>query len=115
LRRGLHSCAASRLNAVALFPASLKPEGIELAGLLIMLVTPVVRVAVAMVLFFREKDWRYSWTPAGVLLILLLGSVLGIGEPESQGSQSAGKRIRLEPGPAVLLCGRTVLTSSECG
>jgi uncharacterized membrane protein len=53
---------------------------IELAGLLIMLVTPVVRVLVAMVLFFREKDWRYGWISAGVLLILLLGSVFGIGE-----------------------------------
>lgn len=53
---------------------------LELAGVLILLVTPVVRVFVAMVLFFREKDWRYGWISAGVLLILLLGSVLGIGE-----------------------------------
>lgn len=53
---------------------------IELAGLLIMLVTPVVRVLMAMVLFLREKDWRYGWISAGVLLILLLGSVFGIGE-----------------------------------
>ncbi len=53
---------------------------LELAGVLILLVTPVVRVVVAMVLFFREKDWRYGWISAGVLLILLLGSVFGIGE-----------------------------------
>jgi len=53
---------------------------IELAGVLIMLVTPAVRVVVAMVLFFREKDWRYGWISAGVLLILLLGSLFGIGE-----------------------------------
>ena len=53
---------------------------IELAGVLMMLVTPVVRVVVAMVLFFHEKDWRYGWISAGVLLILLLGSVFGIGE-----------------------------------
>jgi uncharacterized membrane protein len=53
---------------------------LELAGVLIMLLTPLVRVLVAMVLFFREKDWRYGWISAGVLLILLLGSVLGIGE-----------------------------------
>ena len=53
---------------------------IELAGVLIMLLTPVARVFVAMVLFFREKDWRYGWISAGVLLILLLGSVFGIGE-----------------------------------
>ena len=53
---------------------------LELAGVLILLVTPVVRVVVAMVLFFRAKDWRYGWISAGVLLILLLGSLLGIGE-----------------------------------
>ncbi len=53
---------------------------IELAGVLILLVTPVVRVFVAMVLFFREKDRRYGWISAGVLLILLLGSLFGIGE-----------------------------------
>lgn len=53
---------------------------IELAGVLILLVTPVVRVFVAMVLFFRERDLRYGWISAGVLLILLLGSVFGIGE-----------------------------------
>jgi uncharacterized membrane protein len=53
---------------------------IELTGVLILLVTPLVRVLVAMLLFFREKDWRYGWISAGVLLILLLGSVFGIGE-----------------------------------
>ena len=53
---------------------------LELAGVLILLVTPVVRVFVAMVLFFREGDRRYGWISAGVLLILLLGSVFGIGE-----------------------------------
>jgi len=53
---------------------------LEVAGVLILLVTPVVRVFVAMVLFFRERDRRYGWISAGVLLILLLGSVFGVGE-----------------------------------
>jgi uncharacterized protein DUF1634 len=53
---------------------------LELAGVLILLATPVVRVFVAMVLFFRERDSRYGWISAGVLLILLLGSIFGIGE-----------------------------------
>jgi uncharacterized membrane protein len=53
---------------------------IELTGVLILLVTPMLRVLVAMVLFFRERDWRYGWISAGVLLILLLGSLFGIGE-----------------------------------
>jgi hypothetical protein len=53
---------------------------LEVAGVLILLITPVMRVIVAMVLFFRERDSRYGWISAGVLLILLLGSIFGIGE-----------------------------------
>jgi uncharacterized membrane protein len=53
---------------------------IERAGVLLMLATPVVRVLVACVLFFREKDWKYGWISLGVLLILLLGTLFGIGE-----------------------------------
>jgi uncharacterized membrane protein len=53
---------------------------IELAGVMIMLITPVARVFVAMVLFVREKDWKYGAISGGVLLILLLGSLFGIGE-----------------------------------
>ena len=56
------------------------PLGIERAGVLLMLATPVVRVIVACFLFFREKDSKYGWISLGVLVILLLGSVFGIGE-----------------------------------
>jgi hypothetical protein len=31
-------------------------------------------------LFFREKDYKYGWISFGVLMILVLGSVFGIGE-----------------------------------
>jgi uncharacterized membrane protein len=55
-------------------------DHLEYAGVLVMLVTPVVRVFVAMVLFLREKDWKYTIVSFGVMLILLLGSVFGIGE-----------------------------------
>lgn len=56
------------------------PLDIERAGVLLMLATPVVRVIVACFLFFREKDYKYGWISLGVLLILMLGSVFGIGE-----------------------------------
>jgi uncharacterized membrane protein len=45
-----------------------------------MLATPVVRVIVACFLFFREHDRKYGLISLGVLVILLLGSVFGIGE-----------------------------------
>lgn len=53
---------------------------IERSGVLLMLATPVVRVIVACFLFFREKDMKYGWISLGVLVILILGSVFGIGE-----------------------------------
>ena len=56
------------------------PLDIERTGVLLMLATPVVRVIVACYLFFQEKDWKYGLISLGVLIILLLGSVFGIGE-----------------------------------
>jgi uncharacterized membrane protein len=53
---------------------------IERMGVLLMLATPVVRVIVSCYLFFQEKDWKYGWISLGVLIILMLGSVFGIGE-----------------------------------
>lgn len=56
------------------------PLAIERTGVLLMLATPVVRVIVSCYLFFKEKDMKYGWISLGVLVILLLGSVFGIGE-----------------------------------
>jgi uncharacterized membrane protein len=56
------------------------PQGIERAGVLLMLATPVVRVMVAGVLFLRERDWKFGAISFGVLTILLLGALFGIGE-----------------------------------
>lgn len=56
------------------------PHRIEIGGVLATLVTPLVRVFVALMLFLREKDWKYSAVSFGVLLILILGAVFGIGE-----------------------------------
>ena len=65
---------------VGLFIGGRIPLGIERAGVLLMLATPVVRVVVACFLFFREKDFKYGWISLGVLVILMLGAVFGIGE-----------------------------------
>jgi uncharacterized membrane protein len=56
------------------------PLQIERIGVLLMLATPVVRVFVACILFFREKDYKYGWISLGLLMILVLGSMFGIGE-----------------------------------
>ena len=82
LRAGAFGCFFVMLAGL-IASAFVRPRvalDIELAGVLLMLATPVVRVAVACFLFFREKDYRYGYISLGVLLILLLGSVFGIGE-----------------------------------
>lgn len=82
LRVGAFSCFFVMLAGLlaGLFIHGRVPLGIERAGVLLMLATPVVRVVVACFLFFREKDMKYGWISLGVLTILLLGAVFGIGE-----------------------------------
>jgi uncharacterized membrane protein len=82
LRIGAFSCFFIMLAGLidGLFmtgPISLE---IERVGVLLMLATPVVRVMVACILFFREKDLKYGWISLGVLIILMLSLVFGIGE-----------------------------------
>jgi len=50
------------------------------AGVLVMMATPGLRVLIALLVFLREHDYKYSLVAGGVLLILLLGSVFRIGE-----------------------------------
>ena len=82
LRVGAFGCFFVMLAGLidGLFTGGRIPVDIERVGVLLMLATPVVRVIVACFLFFREKDYRYGYISLGVLVILLLGSVFGIGE-----------------------------------
>lgn len=82
LRVGAFGCFFIMLAGllIGLFVHNQIPIEIERAGVLLMLATPVVRVAVAAALFLREKDWKYGAISCGVLTILLLGAVFGIGE-----------------------------------
>jgi uncharacterized membrane protein len=82
LRIGAFTCFFIMLAGLidGLFVTGRIPLEIERMGVLLMLATPVVRVLVACVLFFREKDYKYGWISLGLLTILLLGSVFGIGE-----------------------------------
>jgi uncharacterized membrane protein len=82
LRVGAFSCFFVMLAGllVGLFVPGRLPHGIEQAGVLLMLATPMVRVLVAGVLFLREKDWKFGAISFGVLTILLLGAVFGVGE-----------------------------------
>lgn len=82
LRTGAFSCFFVMLSGLILkiFVHNSVPEIVERTGVLLMLATPVVRVMVACYLFFREKDNKYGWISLGVLVILMLGTLFGIGE-----------------------------------
>lgn len=55
------------------------PLAIIALGLLLLLATPVVRVAVSIVAFGLERDWGYVVITSIVLLILLASFLLGKG------------------------------------
>jgi uncharacterized membrane protein len=82
LRVGAFACFFVMLAGllIGLFIHGPVPAEIERAGVLLMLATPAVRVAVAGVLFLREKDWKFGAISFGVFTILLLGALFGIGE-----------------------------------
>jgi uncharacterized membrane protein len=82
LRVGAFACFFVMLAGLlfGLFIRGPVPAEIERAGVLLMLATPAVRVAVAGVLFLREKDWKFGAISFVVLTILLLGALFGIGE-----------------------------------
>ncbi|HSL20307.1 MAG TPA: DUF1634 domain-containing protein [Vicinamibacterales bacterium] len=46
------------------------------AGLLVLMATPIVRVAVSLVEYVRMRDWFFTATTAAVLAVLLTGVVL---------------------------------------
>ena len=55
----------------------LKPYAIIMAGLLILISTPVFRVGVSIIVFFKEKDYLYVKITTAVFVILLISFMLG--------------------------------------
>ena len=57
--------------------AALKPYAVILAGLLILILTPVFRVGVSIIVFFKEKDYLYVKITSLVFVILIVSFLLG--------------------------------------
>jgi uncharacterized membrane protein len=55
------------------------PLAVIALGLLVLLATPVARVAVSIVAFGFERDWRYVVISTVVLLVLIISFLLGKG------------------------------------
>ncbi len=56
-----------------------RPQSIIVVGLILLIATPVVRVAVSVVAFALERDYRYVVITLVVLAILILSFLLGKG------------------------------------
>lgn len=56
---------------------ALRPYAVILTGLMLLIATPVFRVAVSLVEFVREKDHAFVVITAAVLGILILSFLLG--------------------------------------
>jgi uncharacterized membrane protein len=67
------------LGAVISGIARADARSVIVLGLLVLLITPVLRVAVSIVAFAIESDWRYVVITAIVLFVLLLSFFLGRG------------------------------------
>lgn len=52
-------------------------QGFVAIGLLVLIATPILRVALSVITFWLEKDRAFVWITAGVLSLLILSLVLG--------------------------------------
>lgn len=57
--------------------ASLKPYAVILAGLVILIFTPVFRVGISVLTFIKEKDYLYVALTSIVFIILVISFLLG--------------------------------------
>lgn len=53
-------------------------QAIVMAGLLLLIATPIARVALSIIAFIVERDRLYTAITAAVLLILLVGFAIGL-------------------------------------
>lgn len=56
-----------------------EPLALVALGLLVLLLTPILRVAISIIVFALERDWLYTVITMLVLLILLISLLLGRG------------------------------------
>ncbi|MGD9634012.1 MAG: DUF1634 domain-containing protein, partial [Pirellulales bacterium] len=65
------------LSEVAAGAAAFRGQAIIVAGLLILIATPVVRVAISVLVFLEQRDYTFALITATVLTILIISFALG--------------------------------------
>jgi len=78
LKAGAYSAFALIVAGLLLQWAAGLGSKVTIAGLLVLLATPALRIVVAGVQFLREHDWKYLVISVGVLAIVMLAYFLGI-------------------------------------
>ena len=53
------------------------PDGFFTLGLMMLIATPILRVAGSVIIYARERDWRYTLVTGVVLTIVILSIILG--------------------------------------
>lgn len=59
---------------------SFKPYAVILTGLFVLILTPIFRVGVSVIVFFKEKDFLYVKITSLVFTILIISLLLGKAE-----------------------------------
>ncbi|MEP7344048.1 MAG: DUF1634 domain-containing protein, partial [Gemmatimonadaceae bacterium] len=58
--------------------ATFSGRGLIQLGLLLLIITPVARVALSLVVFARQRDWMYIGITSIVLILLVVGLLGGV-------------------------------------
>lgn len=67
----------TQLKDIFVGALSLKPFAIILAGLVLLICTPIMRVGISALMFLKEKDWLYVGISTVVFLILISSFFFG--------------------------------------
>ena len=78
LKLGAYTALALILAGLTLQHFAAWGSKITAAGLLVLLVTPALRIVVACIQFLHERDFKYALVSFGVLAIVALAYVLGL-------------------------------------
>jgi uncharacterized membrane protein len=71
---------------------------VVLAGIALFILLPVLRLVVMLIVFLRERNYRFGLITAVVLIIIALGVLLGSLEQGGPKVPSSSDRRRLYPG-----------------
>lgn len=69
-----------QLTGVLVDASNARGQAFVMVGLLVLMATPVLRVALSLLVFSRQRDRAFVTVTAGVLCLLLLSFVLGAAE-----------------------------------